>query len=132
MQGLSEGLYFATRSVLDAYRAVEALSKGSVNSWFMENPAAGMAEGCFDSGGATHLMHKDLSIVLAECAGNRFRLPMMKIIAEFHEDIIDMGYGDWDSAALLERPNRLEGDQDHTGSQQQFACDFLSVAVGLA
>ena len=71
LQGLSEGMNFATKAGLDCAKLVEVISKGAAQSWQMENRAHTMVEGKFNFGFAVDWMRKDLGICLAEAKRNR-------------------------------------------------------------
>ena len=70
VQGLAEGLHFATQAGLDRALVYEAISKGAAQSWQMDNRWKTMTEGKFDFGFAVDWMRKDLGLVLDEARAN--------------------------------------------------------------
>lgn len=103
LQGLSEGVHFATRAGLDAEAVFEVISKGAAQSWQMENRAGTMVEGAYDFGFAVDWMRKDLGIVLDEARRNGAQLPMTGVVDSFYADVQRLGGGRWDTSSLLAR-----------------------------
>lgn len=101
LQGLSEGIDFATRAGLDVEKVVDTISKGAAGSWQMENRAATMAAGEFEFGFALDLMRKDLGICLSE--GDRLgaSLPVTALVDQFYARLQRQGHGRWDTSALI-------------------------------
>ncbi|BBU30323.1 dehydrogenase [Burkholderia sp. THE68] len=106
IEGLSEGLHFAQKSGLNIENVIEAISKGSAQSWQMENHWKPMSEGRFDFGFAVEWMRKDLSICLDEARRNGASLPGTALIDNFFSEIERMGGARWDTSSLLARLNR--------------------------
>jgi 3-hydroxyisobutyrate dehydrogenase-like beta-hydroxyacid dehydrogenase len=103
LQGLSEGVHFASRAGLDIERVLEAISGGAAQSWQMDNRARTMAADEFDFGFAVDWMRKDLRIALAEARGNGARLPVTALVDQFYGDVQAMGGGRWDTSSLIRR-----------------------------
>jgi 3-hydroxyisobutyrate dehydrogenase len=103
LQGLSEGVHFASRSGLDIDRVLEAISGGAAQSWQMENRAKTMAEDKFDFGFAVDWMRKDLRIALSEARENGARLPLTALVDQFYADVQAMNGGRWDTSSLVRR-----------------------------
>jgi 3-hydroxyisobutyrate dehydrogenase-like beta-hydroxyacid dehydrogenase len=103
VQGLSEGIHFATRAGLDIERVLEAISAGAAQSWQMDNRARTMAKDQFEFGFAVDWMRKDLRITLAEARENASRLPLTALVDQFYADVQEMGGGRWDTSSLLRR-----------------------------
>ena len=103
LQGLSEGVHFASRAGLDIERVLEAISGGAAQSWQMENRARSMAADEFDFGFAVDWMRKDLKIALAEARDNGARLPVAALVDQFYADVQSMGGGRWDTSSLIRR-----------------------------
>lgn len=108
LQGLSEGVHFASRSGLDIEKVLEAISGGAAQSWQMENRARTMAADEFDFGFAVDWMRKDLRIALAEARENGSRLPITALIDQFYADVQAMGGGRWDTSSLIRRLNDID------------------------
>jgi 3-hydroxyisobutyrate dehydrogenase-like beta-hydroxyacid dehydrogenase len=108
LQGLSEGVHFATRAGLDIERVLEAISGGAAQSWQMENRTKTMAADKFDFGFAVDWMRKDLRIALAEARANGARLPATALVDQFYADVQAMGGGRWDTSSLIRRLSKSE------------------------
>ncbi|RFB80580.1 NAD(P)-dependent oxidoreductase [Methylovirgula sp. 4M-Z18] len=106
VQGLSEGLHFATQAGLDAEAVIEVISKGAAQSWQMENRYKTMLAGKFDFGFAVDWMRKDLGICLAESRRNGAHLPVTALVDQFYSEVQTMGGGRWDTSSLLARLNK--------------------------
>ncbi len=103
LQGLSEGVHFATRAGLDIDKVLEAISGGAAQSWQMENRARTMADDEFEFGFAVDWMRKDLRIALTEARENGARLPVTALVDQFYADVQAMDGGRWDTSALVRR-----------------------------
>lgn len=103
LQGLSEGVHFASRAGLDIEKVLEAISGGAAQSWQMENRARTMAKDEFEFGFAVDWMRKDLRIALAEARENKARLPVTALVDQFYADIQAMDGGRWDTSSLIRR-----------------------------
>ena len=101
VQGLSEGLNFATRVGLDEKLVLDVISKGAAQSWQMENRGSTMVDDLFEFGFAVDWMRKDLSICLGE--GNRVgaRLPVTSLVDQFYAEVQAMDGGRWDTSSLI-------------------------------
>jgi len=103
VQGVAEALHFAKRAGLPTDDVLAAISKGSAQSWQMENRWKTMSEGQFDFGFAVDWMRKDLGIALAEAAVNGARLEGTALIDGFYEEVQAMGGHRWDTSSLVAR-----------------------------
>jgi 3-hydroxyisobutyrate dehydrogenase len=103
VQGVAEALHFAKRAGLPTDDVLAAISKGSAQSWQMENRWKTMSQGQFDFGFAVDWMRKDLGIALAEAAVNGARLEGTALIDGFYEEVQAMGGHRWDTSSLVAR-----------------------------
>jgi len=103
VQGLAEAVHFTKRAGLDPALVLKAISKGSAQSWQMDNRWATMVEGKFDFGFAVDWMRKDLGLVLDEAAANGARLETTKLIDQFYAEVQEMGGRRWDTSSLAAR-----------------------------
>ena len=103
VQGLSEGLRFATNAGLDPEAVIAVISKGAAQSWQMENRWKTMVDGEFDHGFAVNWMRKDLAICLDEARRNGSALPLAAMVDQLYAEVQAMGGGRWDTSALLAR-----------------------------
>ena len=101
VQGLAEGLNFATRAGLDARKAAGVIAKGAAQSWQLENRFETMLQGKFDFGFAVDWMRKDLGICLAEARRNKSALPVTALVDQFYERVQERGGGRWDTSSLI-------------------------------
>jgi 3-hydroxyisobutyrate dehydrogenase-like beta-hydroxyacid dehydrogenase len=109
VQGLAEGLHFAEKAGLDPARVIEAVSKGSAQSWQMENRWKTMTEGRFDFGFAVDWMRKDLRIALDAARATGASTPVTALLDQFYADVQAMGGGRWDTSSLIARLQRDGG-----------------------
>ena len=103
VQGVAEALHFAKRAGLPTDDVLAAISKGSAQSWQMENRWATMAQGQFDFGFAVDWMRKDLGIALEEARRNGAKLEGTAMIDQFYAEIQAMGGHRWDTSSLVAR-----------------------------
>ncbi len=111
VQGLAEGLHFATKAGLDAHQVVDVISKGAAQSWQMENRYKTMLANEYEHGFAVDWMRKDLSIVLDEARHNGSRLPVTALVDQFYAEVQALGGGRWDTSSLLARLNAMDRDK---------------------
>ncbi|HCK76332.1 MAG TPA: oxidoreductase, partial [Gammaproteobacteria bacterium] len=103
VQGLSEGLDFASRCGLDVDQVLEVISKGAAQSWQMENRGQTMNRDEFEFGFAVDWMRKDLGLCLAEARRVKGRLPVTALVDQFYAEVQAMGGGRWDTSSLIRR-----------------------------
>ena len=103
VQGLAEGIHFASQAGLDAEKVIDVISKGAAGSWQMENRWKTMSEGKYDHGFAVDWMRKDLGMVLAAARQNNSSLPVTALVDQFYAEIQAMGGKRWDTSSLLAR-----------------------------
>ena len=101
VQGLAEGLHFATKAGLDIEKLIATISKGAAQSWQMENRYKTMVAGKFDFGFAVDWMRKDLNICLDEARRNGASLPISALIDQFYAQVQKMGGNRWDTSSLI-------------------------------
>lgn len=101
LQGLAEGVDFATRAGLDIDTVVETISKGAAGSWQMENRTTTMAADEFDFGFALDWMRKDLGICLTEGDRVGASLPVTALVDQFYARLQRQGHGRWDTSSLI-------------------------------
>jgi 3-hydroxyisobutyrate dehydrogenase len=101
LQGLAEGLHFATAAKLDGSKVLSVISQGAAQSWQMDNRGETMLQDKFDFGFAVDWMRKDLAYVLAEAANNGAELPVTELVSQYYADIQTLGGGRWDTSSLI-------------------------------
>ena len=103
VQGLSEGLDFASRCGLDVGKVLEVISKGAAQSWQMENRGHTMERDEFEFGFAVDWMRKDLGLCLDEARRVKGLLPVTALVDQFYAEVQAMGGGRWDTSSLIRR-----------------------------
>jgi 3-hydroxyisobutyrate dehydrogenase len=103
VQGVAEALHFAKRAGLPTDDVLAAISKGSAQSWQMENRWPTMARGEFEFGFAVDWMRKDLGIALEEASRNGAKLESTALIDRFYAEVQAMGGNRWDTSSLVAR-----------------------------
>ncbi len=101
IQGLAEGLNFATAAGLDVAKVIDTISKGAAQSWQMETRWKTMIEGRFDFGFAVDWVRKDFAILFEEARRNGASLPVTALVDQFYAEIQEMGGGRWDTSSLI-------------------------------
>jgi 3-hydroxyisobutyrate dehydrogenase len=110
VQGLAEGLHFATRAGLDPNEVYEAISKGAAQSWQMDNRWKTMSQGKFDFGFAVDWMRKDLGLVLDEAKSNGAQLAITELVDSYYAEIQALGGARWDTSSLVARLEKPKAD----------------------
>ena len=103
VEGLAEGLNFASKAGLDGEALIETISKGAAGSWQMENRHRTMLSGEYGFGFAVDWMRKDLGIAMAEAQRNGVALPLVALVDGFYAEIQAAGGGREDTSSLLRR-----------------------------
>jgi len=103
VQGLAEGLHFASRAGLDVAAVIDAISKGAAQSWQMENRWQTMVNGEFDFGFAVEWMRKDLKIALEEAERNGATLDMTRLVDSYYAEVQQSGGSRFDTSSLIKR-----------------------------
>ena len=103
VQGLAEGLAFATKAGLDAHAVIEVISKGAAQSWQMENRGHTMVDDSFDFGFAVEWMIKDLGFCVEEAQRNGAELPVADLVLGFYRELYADGAGRLDTSSLIRR-----------------------------
>ena len=103
VQGLAEGLAFATKAGLDAHAVIDVISKGAAQSWQMENRGHTMVDDKFDFGFAVEWMIKDLGFCVDEAQRNGSQLPVSELVLGFYRELYADGSGRLDTSSLIRR-----------------------------
>ena len=101
--GLAEAVHFTKCAGLDPEAVLAAVSKGSAQSWQMENRWPTMVENRFDFGFAVDWMRKDLGFALDEARRNGAHLALTAVIDQFYSEVQAMGGSRWDTSSLAAR-----------------------------
>ena len=103
VQGLAEGLAFATKAGLDAHAVIDVISKGAAQSWQMENRGHTMVDDSFDFGFAVEWMIKDLGFCVEEAQRNGAELPVADLVLGYYRELYADGAGRLDTSSLIRR-----------------------------
>jgi 3-hydroxyisobutyrate dehydrogenase-like beta-hydroxyacid dehydrogenase len=103
VQGLAEGLAFATKAGLDAHAVLDVISKGAAQSWQMENRGHTMVDDSFDFGFAVEWMIKDLGFCVEEAQRNGAELPVADLVLGYYRELYADGAGRLDTSSLIRR-----------------------------
>lgn len=103
VQGLAEGLAFASKNGLDAAKVINAISGGAAQSWQMVNRWETMTSDEFEHGFAVDWMRKDLRIALEAARDTGSSLPVTALVDQYYADIQAMGGARWDTSSLIKR-----------------------------
>jgi 3-hydroxyisobutyrate dehydrogenase len=103
VQALSEGINFGLKAGLNMEDVIEVISKGSAQSWQMDNRYKTMIDDKFEFGFAVDWMRKDLKIALEEAKKNNSLLPITEIVDQYYDDIQKLGGNRWDTSSLIIR-----------------------------
>ncbi len=101
--GVAEAVHFAKCAGLDTEAVLAAVSKGSAQSWQMENRWGTMVEDRYDFGFAVDWMRKDLGITLDEARSNGAHLALTALIDQFYSEVQAIGGARWDTSSLAAR-----------------------------
>ncbi len=108
VQGLAEGVAFATNAGLDAKQALGAIGGGAAGSWQMHNRGGTMVDDEFEFGFAVDWMRKDLGICITEAQSNGSQIPVAQMVDDFYEQVQALGGNRWDTSSLLRRLPRKD------------------------
>ena len=103
MQGLSEGLAFASKTGLDASKVIDAISGGAAQSWQMVNRWETMIADEFEHGFAVDWMRKDLRIALETARETGASIPVAAMVDQYYAEVQAMGGERWDTSSLIKR-----------------------------
>ena len=103
VQGLSEGLAFASKTGLDASKVIDAISGGAAQSWQMVNRWETMMADEFEHGFAVDWMRKDLRIALETARDTGASIPVAAMVDQYYAEVQAMGGERWDTSSLIKR-----------------------------
>lgn len=103
VQGLSEAINFAQSNNLNIPDVLSVITKGSAQSWQMENSGQHMADRFFDFGFAVDWMRKDLNICIAEAKATNSPLPVATLVESYLGELHEKGRGRNDITSLITR-----------------------------
>lgn len=116
VEGLAEAIHLGRTSGLDMKKVLTVLSKGTAQSWQLENRGPTMVDGKFDFGFAVDLIRKDLGICLKEARTSGVSLPVTALVEQFYSVLQSRGMGRMDFTSLLQLLDSQPSEVDSSGS----------------
>ncbi len=101
MAAMGELLVFAQKCGVDPFKVVEAIKGGAAQCWTLDNKPPRLAQGIRAPGFKAYMQLKDLNIVMDTGKTYDVPLPLSAITTEMFQEMIDMGNGEQDNAAVL-------------------------------
>ncbi len=101
LQGLAEGLQFGRASGLEMSAVLSLLTKGTAQSWQLDNRGKSMLDGVFSQGFAVDLMRKDLAMALDVSRQINARLPVTALVDQMYAEVQQRDGGRWDTSSLI-------------------------------
>jgi len=101
MAAMGELLVFAQKCGVDPFKVVEAIKGGAAQCWTLDNKPPRLAQGIRAPGFKAYMQLKDLKIVMDTGKTYDAPLPLSAITTGMFQEMIDMGNGEQDNAAVL-------------------------------
>ncbi len=111
MVAMGELLLLAQRSGVDPRRVIDAIQGGAAQCWTLDVKPAHLFSGDRQPGFKTHMMHKDLGIVLDTARAYGMPLPATSVHTQLYEAMLQLGMGELDNSAVLGVYETLTGDR---------------------
>ena len=101
MIGVCESLVYGLNAGLDLDQVLKSISSGAAGSWSLSNLAPRMIKG--DDAPGFYIKHfvKDMKIALAEAERMNLTLPGLQLVKEIYEKLIEAGYSENGTQALI-------------------------------
>jgi 2-hydroxy-3-oxopropionate reductase len=101
MAAMGELLVFAQKCGVDPFKVVEAIKGGAAQCWTLDNKPPRLAQGIRTPGFKAYMQLKDLNIIRDTGKTYGVPLPVSQITRNMFQEMIDMGNGEQDNAAVL-------------------------------
>lgn len=105
----SEALLFAASQALDLEKVIDVIQASAGNSSIFQRTAPQMLSGSFKSGFQTHLMYKDLELVLQAGGKNNVPLLLTGITRELMRANLRLGNHQVNAASIIRVMEKLSG-----------------------
>src|SRR6185369_10531779 len=92
---------FAQKCGVDPFKVVEAIKGGAAQCWTLDNKPQRLAQGIRTPGFKAYMQLKDLKIVLDTGKTYGAPTPVSNVTEDLFQQMIDMGAGELDNAAVL-------------------------------
>lgn len=101
MIGVCESIAYGLKAGLDLDKVMQSISTGAAGSWSLSNLGPKMLNGNFDPGFYIKHFIKDMKIAIDEAERMNLDLPGVKLSKELYNTLLDRGYGENGTQALL-------------------------------
>ena len=101
MIGVCESIAYALKAGLDIDKVLESISTGAAGSWSLSNLGPRIIMGDLEPGFYIKHFVKDMNIALTEAEKMQLDLPGLKLSKQIYEVLIDRGYGEKGTQALI-------------------------------
>lgn len=101
MAAMGELLVFAQKCGVDPFKVVEAIKGGAAQCWTLDNKPSRLAQGIRTPGFKAHMQLKDLNIIVETGKTYDAPLPLSAVTANLFREMVEMGNGELDNAAVL-------------------------------
>lgn len=101
MIGVCESIAYGLKAGLDLDKVMQSISTGAAGSWSLSNLGPKMLNGNYDPGFYIKHFIKDMKIAIDEAEAMGLELPGVKLSKEIYNTLLDRGYGDNGTQALI-------------------------------
>lgn len=105
MIGVCEALSYGLKAGLDLEKVLQSISSGAAGSWSLSNLGPRMLKGDLEPGFYIKHFIKDMRIALDEAEKMGLDLPGLKLSKQLYEELLEKGYGDKGTQALIKYYN---------------------------
>ncbi|PKM88000.1 MAG: oxidoreductase [Firmicutes bacterium HGW-Firmicutes-10] len=107
---ISESMYYAKNAGVDPNIVLKAVAGGSAGSWQVSNNGPKILSGNYDPGFYIHHFIKDLTLVEEEAGKTGISLPVVHQVLALYRQLLDEGYGQLGTQALIMAYKKNETD----------------------
>jgi 2-hydroxy-3-oxopropionate reductase len=101
MVAMAELLIFSQKAGVDPQKVVEAIKGGAAQCWTLDVKPPRLFAGNRSPGFKSHMMAKDLNIILETARDYGIPLPSAAVDAQLYDDMLQNGMGDLDNSAVV-------------------------------
>lgn len=105
MIGVCESLAYGIKAGLDIEKVLQSISTGAAGSWSLSNLGPRILKGDLEPGFYIKHFIKDMKIALDEAERMGLDLPGLKLSKQLYETLLEQGYGDKGTQALIKYYN---------------------------
>lgn len=107
---ISESMYYAKNAGVDPNIILQAISGGAAGSWQVSNNGPKILKENYDPGFYIHHFIKDLTLVEEEAGNVGISLPVVHQVLALYRQLMDEGYGQLGTQALIKAYKKNESD----------------------